>query len=376
MAAALRKGVRAGTATALAQPQRAFRHLPGQYGKGGRNSVNDITVAVFGATGFLGRYLANKLGQTGTRCYLPSRGDDMETRFLRPMFDLGQVWLPFYSPNDEASVRAAIADADVVVNLIGKYYETKHAVPTRRADGKLSRVISSFEKANVEIPGMLARLSKEAGVKKFVHVSALAADADSPSRWARTKAAGEEAVKAAFPEAVIVRPAKLFGPEDRFLGWLAHIMKRYPYIPLVDGGKALVQPVLAEDVAEALALIVDNPEEMELEGKVCELFGDSEYSWREVLDYVQDVTERPCTVVDLPRDYATLFGNFMEQMPTPVYTSEDAIQQSISVVGDPATQALTLASFGIKPTKMEEYAFRYLHRFRAGGHFRVVKGYH
>ncbi|CAN0105693.1 unnamed protein product, partial [Phaeothamnion confervicola] len=125
---------------------RGFRHLPGQYGPGGRSSVNNVTVAIFGATGFLGRYVTNKLGQIGTRCYLPNRGCEMETRFLKPMFDLGQAWFPFYHPDDEPSIRAAIADADVVVNLIGKYYETRHPVPTRRADGMLSNVISSFEK--------------------------------------------------------------------------------------------------------------------------------------------------------------------------------------------------------------------------------------
>lgn len=107
-----------------------------------------------------------------------------------------------YSPRDEESIIASIKNSDVVVNLIGKYYETKHLVPTRRADGSLSRINYSYEDVNVKIPETLARLSREAGVKSFIHMSALAADPESSSRWARTKAEGEAAVRQQFPEAV------------------------------------------------------------------------------------------------------------------------------------------------------------------------------
>lgn len=107
-----------------------------------------------------------------------------------------------YSPRDETSIMASIQNSDIVVNCIGKHYETKHLVPTRRANGKLSMVNYSFEEVNITIPQTIARLAKKAGVKAFIHVSALAADKTSDSRWARTKALGEAAVLKEFPEAV------------------------------------------------------------------------------------------------------------------------------------------------------------------------------
>ena len=126
----------------------------------------------------------------------------MEVRHLKPMFDLGQLGLMPFSPRDKESIYEAVRKSDVVINLIGKHYETKHFVPTRRADGSLSRVNYDFEEVNVTIPRILAEISKEAGVESFIHVSALAADPSSASKWARTKAAGEDAVREAFPEAV------------------------------------------------------------------------------------------------------------------------------------------------------------------------------
>lgn len=128
----------------------------------------------------------------------------MEIRHLKPMFDLGQLGLMPFSPRDRESIYDAVKKSDVVINLIGKHYETKHIVPTRRADGSLSRVNYDFEEVNVTIPRILAEISKEAGVESFIHVSALSADLESKSKWSRTKAQGELAVREAFPEAVSV----------------------------------------------------------------------------------------------------------------------------------------------------------------------------
>lgn len=128
----------------------------------------------------------------------------MEIRHLKPMFDLGQLGLMPFSPRDKESIYEAVKKSDVVINMIGKHYETKHIVPTRRADGNLSRVNYDFEEVNVTIPRILAEISKEAGVESFIHVSALSADLESKSKWSRTKAQGELAVREAFPEAVSI----------------------------------------------------------------------------------------------------------------------------------------------------------------------------
>ena len=174
--------------------------------------------------------------------------------------------MPF-SARDDASIVESIKRSDVVINLIGKHYETKHIVPTRRADGRLCRINYGFDEVHVDIARRIARLSKEAGVKSLIHVSALSADLDSKSAWSRTKAQGELAVREEFPEAVIVKPATLFGHEDRFLNWIGESLKRLPkktliptrgviVFPLLNGGENLVQPVWSGDVAKAVSQII------------------------------------------------------------------------------------------------------------------------
>jgi len=161
-----------------------------------------------------------------------------------------------FSPRDDESIKAAIKNSDIVINMIGKHYETKHLVPTRREDGKLCRINYNFEEVHVDIPKRIAKLAKESGVKNFIHVSSLSADLESKSSWSRSKALGEIAVRDAFPGSIIVRPSTVFGPEDRFLNWIADACERFPFFPLVNEGKTLVQPVYAHDVAKALMNIV------------------------------------------------------------------------------------------------------------------------
>ena len=163
--------------------------------------------------------------------------------------------MPF-SPRDDESIIAAIKNSDIVINMIGKHYETKHLVPTRREDGKLSRINYSFEEVHVDIAKRIAKLSKDNGVKTFIQVSSLSADINSKSMWSKTKAMGEVAVREAFPGAIVVKPSTVFGPEDRFLNWIADACERFPFFPLLNEGQTLVQPVYAHDVAKALMNIV------------------------------------------------------------------------------------------------------------------------
>jgi NADH dehydrogenase (ubiquinone) 1 alpha subcomplex subunit 9 len=142
------------------------------------------------------------LGQRGSLVYIPYRGCEMEVRHLNQMFDHGQVGMMPFSPRDEASIYEAVKNSDLVINLIGKEYETKHLIPTRRADGSISNTNYGFEDTLVTIPQTIARISREAGVKAFIHMSALSADHNSKSKWARCKAKGEEVVRQEFNDAV------------------------------------------------------------------------------------------------------------------------------------------------------------------------------
>ena len=175
-----------------------------RYGPPGRAANSGITATVFGAYGFVGRYYMDELGSIGSRVYAPFRGCELEVRHLKPMFDLGQLGLMPFSPRDHDSIVESIKNSDIVVNMIGKYYETKHIVPTRRADGSLSRINYSYDEVHTEIPRILARLAKQHGAKAFIHMSALSADPNSLSEFSRSKARGEAAVREEFPGAVSI----------------------------------------------------------------------------------------------------------------------------------------------------------------------------
>jgi len=296
---------------------------------------------------------------------------------LKPMFDLGQLGLMPFSPRDRESVLESVKNSDVVINLIGKHYETKHMVPTRRADGSLSRINYDFEEVHVDIPRTIAEICTEAGVKSMIHVSALAADHHSACRWSQSKARGEDAVREAFPEAIIVKPATIFGAEDRFLNWIAETLDRTPQVfPLLNEGKMLVQPIYAIDLAKALMAIVHGHDDFA--GKTFQLAGPAEYSYKELVEFVSDITGIRKTLVDVDSSTARFAGRFVEQLVTPVFTEDMVAQLQEDVLPKPTSECnwLTMQDLEIEPTTIDKVAFEYLHRFRKGGHFTHVQGYH
>jgi NADH dehydrogenase (ubiquinone) 1 alpha subcomplex subunit 9 len=317
--------------------------------------------------------LANA-GKCGSRCYAPFRGDEMEARLLKPMFDLGQLALMPFSARDEDSIRASMAQSDVVINLIGKHYETKGFMPHRTINGKPSRVNYTFDEVHCDVPRTLARLAKEAGVDSFIHMSALQADLNSKSAWSRSKAKGESAVREEFPDAIIVKPATVFGPEDRFLNWIGDTMEQFGAMPLLDGGNALVQPVYAVDIAKAIMGMVNHKDDFR--GQTFELAGPAEYSYREVVEFVQDViaTEKP--VVDVPSKVASMVGSVVGETINPMLTADGIEQMKEDVLPSNDPDVLTFAHLGLTPEPMDKIAFDYMHRFRPGGHFTQVEGYH
>lgn len=280
-----------------------------------------------------------------------------------------------YSPRDRDSIRDTMKNSDVVINLVGKYYETKHLVPTRRANGELSRVNYSLEDVNVNIPETIAELAKEAGVKSLIHMSALSADKNSASEWSRTKAKGELAVRNKFPEAIIVKPATIFGAEDRFLNWIGESLSRLPFFPLLDGGNAVCQPVYGPDVGKALFHIVNRHEEFA--GKTFQLAGPAEYSTKEVVEFVSDITTLKKPLIDVPVSTAKFAGRAIEQLIAPVLTEDMVVQMTEdNVIRDNEKDWLTFSDLKMEPSSMDKVSFDFLHRFRPGGHFTIVKGYH
>lgn len=311
----------------------------------------------------------------------------MDMRWLKPMFDLGRLKFVFYSPRDRDSMAEVIADADVVINLIGKYYET-HALTTKPNFPYLSwKTNFSFHDCNVDVCRTIAELCTEMQVDNLIHVSSLAASPNSNSEWARTKYQGELAVKEAYPWATIIRPAQLFGPEDKFLNWFASAASMYPYVPLIDGGHALTQPIYAVDVANVIQKVVDDPESYE--GRTIDCFGPSDYSYSELASFVYDITGQKPRKVDMPKSLVKTQARALQYMSassTPSLTpdlvelwSEDYVPSMTQDEYDAQPtkdKILTMKDLGLKATPIEKIAFNYLHRFRAGGHFALVKGYH
>lgn len=165
---------------------------------------------MFGCTGFLGRYVVNRLAQRGTQVVVPYRDEDTK-RHLKPMGDLGQIVPMEWDARNDDQIEECMRHSDVVYNLVGRDYETKNF---------------KYNDVNVSTASKLASMAESLGVSRFIHLSHLNADPNSPSAFLRTKAEGEEAVRRAFQGATIVRPATLFGHEDRFLNQMA---SEYPY---------------------------------------------------------------------------------------------------------------------------------------------------
>jgi len=349
-------------------------------GPGGRHSNAGVTVAIFGASGFLARYVCSKLGANGVLAYLGNRGDEFEMRWLKPCFDLGRTRFVFYSSRDVDSMREVIADADVVINMIGKHYETKHLTEIEKFPFLSYQTNYTYREANVDIPRTVAELCTEMQVDNLIHVSSLAASPDSKSEWARCKYEGEMAVKKAYPWATIIRPAHIFGYEDRLLNWFAIFPKLFPIVPLIDGGNALTQPVFMNDVADVIARVVDEPEKFE--GQTIDLFGPTDYSYKELSQFVYDITGQKPNVLHVPHAVAKAVAKITQYQPNPMLTpdmvdlfTEDYIP-SMTAEQYKSSDIFTFEDFGITPTPIEKTAFEYLHRHRVGGHFLLTEGYH
>ncbi|KAL0287006.1 UNVERIFIED_CONTAM: NADH dehydrogenase [ubiquinone] 1 alpha subcomplex subunit, mitochondrial [Sesamum angustifolium] len=327
-------------------------------GTGGRSSVSGIVATVFGATGFLGRYLVQQLAKMGSQVLVPFRGSEDCHRHLKLMGDLGQIVPMKYNPRDENSIKAVMAKANVVINLIGREYETRNF---------------SFEEVNHHMAEQLALIAKEhGGIMRYIQVSCLGASPSSPSRMLRAKAAGEEAVLRELPEATIMRPAAMIGTEDRVLNPWAHFAKKYSFLPLIGRGSTKIQPVYVVDVASAIvAALKDDGSSM---GKVFELGGPEIYTLHQLAELMYDMIREWPHYVKVPfpiaRAIATprevLLNKVPFPMPTPTIFNLDQIE-ALSTDTLVSENALKFEDLGIVPCKLKGYPVEYLIQYRKGG---------
>jgi uncharacterized protein YbjT (DUF2867 family) len=310
--------------------------------------IGQKTVTLFGGTGFVGRYVAQMLAQRGWRIIVAARHPDRALP-LKTAGAVGQVVPVFADIRDDGSVAAAVAGADAVVNLVGILFER----------GK-----QRFDSIHGEAAGRVARAAAAAGASRFVQISAIGASADSPSSYARTKAAGEAAVRAAFPGASILRPSVIFGPEDGFFNLFANLARTAPFLPLFGGGTTKFQPVYVQDVAAAVVACL---EQDGTAGQTYELGGPRVYSFRELMELTLKQTGRKKRLVSLSWGMAAFEAKLFSLLPKPPLTPDQVVQLKIDNVVAPG--AKTLADLGIQPTPAELILPSYLDRYRPGGRF-------
>ena len=324
----------------------------------GSRPVGSGLVTIFGGSGFVGRYVARRMAKDGWRVRVACRRP-YEAHFVRIYGSVGQVEPVFCNIRDDDSVRACLMGADAVVNCVGILAESGR---------------NTFGAVQSEGAERIARIAAEEGVARLAMVSAIGADADSPSDYARTKAEGEAAVLRHMPGAVIVRPSVVFGPEDQFFNRFASMARRAPVLPVV-GADTEFQPVFVDDVAAAVA--------MGAEGRaapgIYEVGGPDVDTFRELMRTMLRAIKRRALIVPVPFFVGSLMGFGLDLiprvtfgiLPNGILTRDQVrnLRRDNVVTGDHPG----FAELGIAPTSMEAILPTYLWRFQPSGQYAEIK---
>jgi NADH dehydrogenase len=310
----------------------------------------DRLVTVFGGSGFVGRHVVRALARAGWRVRAAVRRPDLAGH-LQPLGILGQIHAVQANLRYPESVRAAVEGSDAVVNAVGILFETgRQRFPAVQAEGA----------------GTVAEAAAAIGAR-MVHISAIGADPQSASAYARSKAEGEAKVRAAVPGAVILRPSIVFGPEDGFFNLFAGLARISPVLPLVGGGKTCFQPVYVGDVAKAALKAAEG----QAAPGVYELGGPEVKTFKELIELILQVTERKRLLVPLPFWAASLQASVLQFLPNPLLTPDQVrLLKTHNIVSHAAIDAgRTLEGLGIPPTALLTILPSYLARFRRTGQF-------
>lgn len=306
-------------------------------------------VTVFGGSGFIGRYVVRRLAAKGWVVRVAVR-DPIRAAFLKTSGNVGQV-VPMRADltADEPVLEAAIAGADAVINLVGILYESG-----RR----------TFQAIHADGPARLAGIAARLGVSRFVQMSALGADPGSPSLYARSKAAGEAGVLAAFPAATIIRPSIVFGPEDGFFNRFGCMARYSPALPLIGGGGNRFQPVYVCDVADA---IIRTLHEDAARGQTYELGGPRVYTFQQLMELLLRELRRHRGLIPVPYWMADIQASVLQRLPFPLLTRDQV--QLLKIDNVLSGTKPGLAELGIQPTALELILPTYLDIYRKGGRF-------
>lgn len=315
-------------------------------------SFTQTTVTIFGGTGFVGKQIVRELANLGMRIKvatrIPERAYD-----LRPCGVVGQIVPVSCDYNDPASIGHAIKGSEYVINCIGILYKKRK---------------NDFKRVHIQIPDMIARACAQHDVQRFVHISALGVDTGK-SRYAKTKAEGEDAIRRSFKNSIILRPSVIFGPDDEFFNMFARMAQILPALPLIGGGKTKFQPVYVGDVADAVvkALQIPATDKSSPLGKTYELGGPEVLSFKAIYERLFDYIGYRKQLIPLPWPLARLKGAFLSLLPNPPLTGDQVVSlKTDNIVGE---DALTFKDLGITPTGMQLILPQYLKYYRPGSHY-------
>ncbi|ODS00214.1 3-beta hydroxysteroid dehydrogenase [Methyloceanibacter methanicus] len=317
---------------------------------------NRALVTVYGGSGFLGRHLVRAIARTRARIRVACRRPDLAGH-LQPLGGVGQIVPVQANVRYPDSLMTAAEDADAVVNLVGILF----------ASGK-----QTFKTVQDEGARNVAEAAKAAGVGTFVHVSAIGADASSAAIYAQSKAAGEAGVRAVYPDATIVRPSVVFGPEDQFFNRFGAMARLFPALPLIGGGHTRFQPVFVGDVAQALVAAIEGRTRT---ARPTSWAVPRVLSMRDVMERVLAYTMRSRPLIPLPFWLAKLQGAMLQWLPNPPLTVDQVrLLESDNVVSEAAIEdERTLQGLGIEPVPVASVVPDYLEQFRPRGQFSVYK---
>ena len=310
----------------------------------------DRLVTLFGGGGFVGRYVAQQLYKIGARVRI-AQFDARKAFFLKPLGNLGQTQFVAVDIRNRDQVAAAIKNSDAVVNLVG----------TLKGD---------FQGLHVDGARNVAEACAAQGVPALVHISAIGADPESESAYGRTKGEGEAAVRAAFPNATVVRPSVVFGREDNFVNRFAGIARVAPVLPVIRGAVKF-QPVFAADVGKAVSAAALDPRTHG--GKTYELGGPQVLSMRELMEWVCKSTGRNRTLVDVPDPVAKFLALAFGWLPGAPLTWDQWLMLQQDNVVSPGAEGLR--SFGIVPTPLGAVSEGWLTAYRRRGRFAAKQPY-
>jgi len=315
--------------------------------------MNNKTATVFGGTGFIGTQVVRELAAKGVTVKVSTRVPE-SAYFLRPCGTVGQI-VPFACDYSEKSIASAVENSDFVVNCIGILYERRKR--------------QTFQRAHIDIPEVIAREAQRAGVKRLVHISALACERGT-SKYAQSKRDGEIAVLNQFHDAVILRPSVVFGENDEFFNMFARMVQILPSfipLPLIGGGKTKFQPVFVGDVADSVMAGLYNSE---TSGQIYELGGPETVDFKGIYQRLFDEIYRTQSLIPVPFCMAKVQAFFMSLLPKPLLTRDQV--ESLKTDNVMNEKALGLKDLGINPTAMDSVLPTYLEYYRPGGRFAAL----